>query len=132
MNTSSKNRSIAVVEDDAAMGALVVQMLALHGLPTQLFAGGFALLRSDALATFTTIVMDLSLPDMDGFELIQKLAERVPNVELVMMTGRSRATLESARMVAEGRGLRVAGALNKPFSHLELSIALKLGEFGDF
>lgn len=132
MNTSSKNRFIAIVEDDVTMGALVVQMLALYGLPTQLFTGGFALLRSDALPTFTTIVMDLSLPDMDGFELIQKLAECVPDVELVMMTGRSSSTLESARMVAEGLGLRVAGALNKPFSHLELSIALKLGEFGGF
>jgi two-component system C4-dicarboxylate transport response regulator DctD len=130
MNTSSKPRSIAIVEDDPAMGALVVQMLALYGLPTQLFTGGFALLKSDALPTLKTIVMDLSLPDMDGFDLMQKLAERVPDVELVVMTGRGNATLESARMVAEGLGFRVAGALNKPFSHLELSLALKLGEPG--
>nr|WP_295772312.1 response regulator [Rhodoferax sp.] len=130
MNTSSKTCSIAIVEDDETMGALVAQMLALYGLPTQLFTGGFALLRSDALSTFKAIVMDLSLPDMDGFELIQKLAERVSDVELVLMTGRGNATLESARLVAEGLGFRVAGALNKPFSHLELSLALKLREPG--
>ena len=127
---SSNARSIAIVEDDSMMGALVVQMLALHGLPTQLFTGGFALLKSEALRAFQTIVMDLSLPDMDGFELIQKLAERATNVELVLMTGRDNATLDSARMVAEGLGFRVAGALLKPFSHLELSIALNLGEPG--
>lgn len=131
MTKPRKTRSIAIVEDDATMGALVVQMLTLYGLSTQLFTGGFALLKSDALRTFETIVMDLSLPDMDGFELIQKLVERVSDVELVLMTGRDNATLESARMVAQGLGLRVAGVLLKPFSHLELSIALQLVEPGE-
>lgn len=128
MNTSSKTRSIAIVEDDPLMGSLIVQMLRLHGLPTQHFSGGLALLRSEALPFFQTIVMDLSLPDMDGFELIQKLADSVPQIELVLMTGRGNATLESARIVAEGLGCRVVGALNKPFSHLELSLALELEE----
>lgn len=131
MHTPSKTRTIAIVEDDATMGALVVQMLAHYGLPAQLYSGGFTLLKSDALQTIQTILLDLSLPDMDGFELIQKLAERVPPMELVLMTGRGNATLESARMVAEGLGFRVVGALNKPFSHLELSIALKLEEPGN-
>ncbi len=130
MKPSSETRSIAIVEDDATMGALVLQMLARYGLPTQLFTGGFALLKSEVLSSFKTIVMDLSLPDMDGFELIQKLSERVSDVELVVMTGRGNATLESACMVAEGLGFRVAGALNKPFSHLELYLALKLREPG--
>jgi CheY-like chemotaxis protein len=124
-------RLVAIVEDDAMMGELVLQMLAHYGVSTQLFSGGFALLRSDALQCFQTIIMDLSLPDMDGFELIQKLAERgVPDAELVFMTGRGNATLESSRMVAEGLGMRVVGGLNKPFSHLELALALNLKETG--
>ena len=130
MTTPSQTRSIAIVEDDASMGALLVQMLAHYGLSPQLYSGGFALLKSDSLQSFQTIILDLSLPDMDGFELIQKLAERVRPMELVLMTGRGNATLESARMVAEGLGFRVAGTLNKPFSHLELSIALRLEEPG--
>ena len=130
MNPPSTPRLVAIVEDDPMMGGLVVQMLAHYSLSTQLFPGGFALLRSVALQDYRTIVMDLSLPDMDGFELIQKLADRVPHIELVLMTGRGNATLESARMVAEGLGMRVVGALNKPFSHLELALALRLEEPG--
>ncbi|MES2949951.1 MAG: response regulator [Pseudomonadota bacterium] len=117
---------IAIVEDDPVMGALLVQMLGFRGLPAQLYSGGLALLKSDALPNYQTIVMDLSLPDMDGFELIQKLMDRVPQIGLLIMTGRGNATLESARMVAEGLGGRVVGTLNKPFSHFELCIALKL------
>ena len=128
MNTPSQTTPIAIVEDDPMMGSLVVQMLAHYGWSAQHYSGGRALLRSDGLHTFQTIIMDLSLPDMDGFELIQKLADNVPNAELLLMTGRGNATLESARMVAEGLGCRVVGALNKPFSHLELCLALKLEE----
>ncbi len=130
MNSPSTTRPVAIVEDDPMMGGLVAQMLAHYGLSTQLFSGGLALLRSDALKDYGTIIMDLSLPDMDGFELIQKLAERAPHAELLLMTGRGNATLESARMVAEGLGTRVVGALNKPFSHLELALALTLEEPG--
>lgn len=131
MNTPTTIPLVAIVEDDSMMGELVVQMLAHYGISTQLFTGGFALLRCAALQSFQTIIMDLSLPDMDGFELIQKLADRgVPDAELILMTGRGNATLESARMVAEGLDMRVVGALNKPFSHLELALALKLKEPG--
>lgn len=50
---------------------LVVQMLALYGLPTQLFTYDFSLLKSDALPTFKNIIMDLSSLDMDGFQLTE-------------------------------------------------------------
>ena len=130
MNTSSASPSIAIVEDDPMMGELVVQILTHYRRTSQLFSGGYALLRGVAQQDFQTIILDLSLPDMDGFELIQKLAERAPQAELVLMTGRGNATLASARMVAEGLGMRVLGALNKPFSHLELALVLKLQEPG--
>ena len=52
------------------MGMRVVQTLALYGLLKQLFAGGSALLKSDALPTFKTIAIVLALPDVDSFKLI--------------------------------------------------------------
>jgi DNA-binding response OmpR family regulator len=128
MTTTSITRPIAIVEDDPQMGALVVQMLSHYGVPSQLFSGGLALLRSKALPSFQTIILDLSLPDIDGFELIQRIADSVPEAGLLLVTGRGNATLESARTVAEGLGCRVLATLNKPFSHLELSMALQLPE----
>ena len=128
MPVSGDKPLIALVEDDALMGSLVVQMLAQYGQPSVLYATGLGLLKSPALQSYPTIIMDLSLPDIDGFELIQKLADRVPHADLLLVTGRGNPTLESARTVAEGLGMRVVGALNKPFSHLELCLALQLQE----
>lgn len=108
------------------MGTLVVQMLALHDLHTDHYASGFAFLKSSALRGYEVAILDLSLPDIDGFDLINALAKTAPHVDLVLISGRGQATLDSARLVAEGLGFTVLATLNKPFSSQELCIALKL------
>lgn len=119
-------KPIAIVEDDAMMGALVVQMLAQHDQPAVHYQTGLDLLKSTALQGYHTLILDLSLPDIDGFEMINRLADHAPHVDLLLMSGRGHATLDSARLVAEGLGFKVLATLNKPFSAMELCIALRL------
>lgn len=126
MTTPNHQKPIALVEDDPLMGSLVVQMLGLHDLPTDHYQSGFAFLKSSKLQQYATAVLDLSLPDIDGFDLISELANLAPHVELVLISGRGHATLDSARLVAEGLGHTVLATLNKPFSSQELCSALKL------
>ncbi len=126
MTAPSHKKPIALVEDDPLMGTLVVQMLALHDLHTDHYASGFAFLKSSALRGYEIAILDLSLPDIDGFDLISALAKTAPHVDLVLISGRGQATLDSARLVAEGLGYTVLATLNKPFSSQELCMALKL------
>ncbi len=126
MPKPSHKKPIALVEDDPLMGSLVIQMLGLHDLLADHYQSGFSFLRSSALQDYETAILDLSLPDIDGFELISKLAGIAPQVDLLLISGRGYATLDSARLVAEGLGHKVLATLNKPFSSLELSMALKL------
>ena len=126
MPVPSSKKPIALVEDDPLMGSLVVQMLGLHGLPADHYQNGASFLKSSALLGYETAILDLSLPDIDGFELISKLADVAPHLDLLLMSGRGHATLDSARLVAEGLGHTVIGTLNKPFSSQELCMALKL------
>ena len=126
MPTPSDKKPIALVEDDPYMGALVVQMLGLHDLPADHYLNGLSFLKSSVLQNYETVILDLSLPDIDGFELISKLADVAPHLDLLLMSGRGHATLDSARLVAEGLGQTVMGTLNKPFSSQELCMALKL------
>ncbi len=122
----NKLTPIALVEDDPFMGALVVQMLAMHDLQTTHYQVGMDLLSSDSLQHYQTIILDLSLPDLDGFEMINRLADLAPHVQLLLISGRGHATLDSARLVAEGLGCTVMATLNKPFSSQELCMGLKL------
>ncbi len=126
MTTPSHTKSIALVEDDPLMGSLVVQMLGLHDLPADHYQSGFSFLKSSALQRYETAILDLSLPDIDGFDLITALADIAPHINLVLISGRGNATLDSARLVAEGLGHTVLATLNKPFSSQELCTALKL------
>lgn len=126
MTTPSQKKPIALVEDDPLMGSLVVQMLALHELPTHHYESGFSFLKSSDLQDYETAILDLSLPDIDGFDLISELADIAPQIDLVLISGRGHATLDSARLVAEGLGHTVLATLNKPFSSQELCLALKL------
>ena len=72
------------------------------------------------------IFLDLVMPGMDGIEIIRFLADNKCQAKLVLMTGYDIHVLDSARRLAENRGLSVAGVLRKPFSLAELNHA-----FGD-
>jgi DNA-binding response OmpR family regulator len=126
MPAPSHTLPIALVEDDPLMGALVVQMLGMHDLPTDHYQSGFSFLKSSSLQDYETAILDLSLPDIDGFDLIKQLADTAPHLDLLLISGRGNATLDSARLVAEGLGHTVLATLNKPFSGQELCMALKL------
>lgn len=126
MTTPSYQKPIALVEDDPLMGSLVVRMLGLHDVIADHYQSGFSFLKSSSLQQYQTAILDLSLPDIDGFDLISELANVAPHVNLVLISGRGHATLDSARLVAEGLGHTVLATLNKPFSSQELCLALKL------
>ncbi|ARJ65687.1 diguanylate phosphodiesterase [Magnetospirillum sp. ME-1] len=67
------------------------------------------------------IFLDLAMPGMDGVEIIRFLADNNSGAHLVLMSGYDADVIEAARRLAESRGLKVAGALHKPFGVGELS-----------
>ena len=99
MPTPSKKKHIALVEDDPLMGSLVVHMLGLHDLLTDRYQSGCSFLRSSALQDYETAILDLFLPDIDGFDLISKLSGIAPRTDLFLISGLGHATVESARLV---------------------------------
>jgi EAL domain-containing protein (putative c-di-GMP-specific phosphodiesterase class I)/FixJ family two-component response regulator len=60
------------------------------------------------------IVMDLSMPGMDGIELIRYLAEASCSAALILISGLDSGVLATAERLARDRGLSVLGAVNKP------------------
>ncbi|MDH5387691.1 MAG: EAL domain-containing response regulator [Gammaproteobacteria bacterium] len=62
------------------------------------------------------IIIDLTMPGMDGVELIRYLASVDSKAEIVLMSGFDLSVLYSARGLADSRGLTVKGVLEKPIS----------------
>ena len=117
---------VALVEDDAFMAELVCDMLATLGVDVEAFPLGKDLLKSENLFKFKIIILDLSLPDIDGFDVMEKLANECIGMSLVLVSGHDLAVVRAAKIYGNGLGLRVRGALTKPFNKEELSIALGL------
>jgi EAL domain-containing protein (putative c-di-GMP-specific phosphodiesterase class I)/FixJ family two-component response regulator len=67
------------------------------------------------------IFLDLAMPGMDGIEIIRFLGDNNSAAHLVLMSGHDVHVLDAARRLAEGRGLKVAGVLHKPFELSALS-----------
>jgi CheY-like chemotaxis protein len=126
MNTEPNPLRFAIVEDEPFMAQLVRDMLVSEGVGTEVFLRGQDLLASPDLLKFKAIILDLSLPDMDGFEIMDRLADEALGVSLVLMSGHEMATVRAAELYGNGIGLRVDTVLRKPFTRAELLLALGL------
>jgi two-component system, OmpR family, response regulator ChvI len=87
---------ILFVEDDDLCREAIAAELSEHGFVVQSFADGAALLASlEASATAEVIILDWSLPQTSGIDLLPELRRRGIDVPVVFLTGRSLTTYES-------------------------------------
>ena len=62
------------------------------------------------------IVLDLTMPGMDGIELIRFFSDNRTRAAIILMSGVDSTILHSAEQLARSHGLNVVGALRKPVS----------------
>ena len=70
------------------------------------------------------VMIDLIMPDIDGMELIQWLAELEMPAQVIVVTGYSPEYVNLAKMLGEGKGLSTVIALTKPIKAKDLRTAL--------
>jgi len=70
------------------------------------------------------LVCDIFMPEMDGFEFLERLAALQYTGSLVLMTGGDPEMLVIARDIAVSKKLNVLGSFFKPVSMAQLSQAL--------
>lgn len=66
------------------------------------------------------IALDMVMPDMDGVEVMRRLAERECSAQIIVISGLGGRVLGAAERSALEHGLNIIGAVPKPFSSLEL------------
>jgi two-component system OmpR family response regulator len=105
---------IYVVEDDDAIARLVVMALHDFGFATAVFRDGASVLRRLQTERPELCVIDLGLPDMDGIELLRRIAA-ISGSGVLILTGRG-------HMVDRVMGLELGADdyMVKPFEPREL------------
>ena len=98
---------------------MVSEFLTARGLAVESRARGAAGLAALERNAFDAVILDVMLPDLDGFEVCRRLRER-SNVPVLMLTARGD---ETDRIV--GREIGADDYLPKPFSLHELLARLR-------
>jgi len=124
MHTMDKLK-VAVVDDDELMRELICSMLnalEYQGMPLESAA---ALVKARNAQVFHALMLDLSMPDVDGFDLIYRLAENQPVEPVIIFSSLANDIREAAQLVCQSMGIQVLGVLSKPFTSDELIFLLK-------
>ncbi len=107
--------SILLVEDEPAIADTVVYALATEGFAPQWVASGEAALAALARGSFALAIVDIGLPDVNGFDLFRQMHAAHPALPVIFLTARSG---EIDRVV--GLELGADDYVAKPFSPREL------------
>ncbi|MFZ3327457.1 MAG: response regulator, partial [Methylocella sp.] len=108
---STWRKRLLVVEDNASESQSIAQLLGhddLDIIAAETGAGAFAILREQ---TVDCIVLDLRLPDMSGFDFLERIANdaAIPDIPVVVFTGRDLSAEEDARLRIMARSVVVKG-----------------------
>jgi DNA-binding response OmpR family regulator len=116
------NEIVAVVEDEQDILSLVTTGLEKERFRVRGFADGGSFLGSLDHEVPELVVLDLMLPDLDGFEICRRLKrdERLSRIFIIMLTARA----EEADRVS-GLELGADDYIVKPFSPKELTARVK-------
>ena len=115
-------KRIAIVEDESELASLIEYNLGRHGYDTQVLGGSQGTLRALEQSKPDLILLDVMLPDVDGFELCRQIRQS-------QVLGRTPVLFLTARSDEVDRvlGLEIGGDdyMTKPFSPRELIARVK-------
>ncbi|MBR5950602.1 MAG: response regulator transcription factor [Actinomycetaceae bacterium] len=113
--TQTPEATLLVVDDEPSIRELLCASLRFAGFTVLTAADGHEALKQQEHTRFDLVVLDIMMPDMDGFEVLRRLREKEPELPVLFLTARDDVTDKI-------QGLTVGGDdyITKPFSLEEL------------
>ncbi len=100
---------ILLAEDDSVMREYLTRALERAGYAVTPVDRGTAALPLVESEHFDLLLTDIVMPEMDGIELAQKVAEIAPEMRVMFITGFAAVTLRAGKQMPNAR------VLSKPF-----------------
>ncbi len=90
----SYSADILIVEDEKIFSDFLKQALSFNGYAIRIVQTGQDALKCISHANTDLVLLDIGLPDMDGYSLLERICKETPDIPVILMTGN--ATVESA------------------------------------
>jgi DNA-binding NtrC family response regulator len=103
--------NLLLVDDEERFLTTHKKLLDRRGINTSTCTNGHDALRILAERRIDVVVLDIKMPGIDGFEVLRKMRQNHPDVEVILLTGHVSVDSE-----AEGLKLGVTAYLTKPIS----------------
>jgi CheY-like chemotaxis protein len=109
--TEAPSLRVLVIDDEDFVRDTLTDMLLVLGHTVKAFAGGREALQSLASEDFELVFTDLSMPEMDGWEVAREIRRRFgPELGIILVTGHGAGT-----PIAPDDKHLVNGIIGKPF-----------------
>ncbi len=112
--------SVLIVEDEDGIIEFLQTGLELEGFITEIAKSGISALKLAEKELYDIVILDIMLPDIDGFEVCRILRSRGNNVPILMLTAKKDVTDR-----VKGLNIGADDYLTKPFSFDELLARLR-------
>jgi DNA-binding response OmpR family regulator len=116
---SSKKSVVLVVDDDIRMLRMMKRMLELEGFQVIISNSGDMALKSFEKDTPDLVLLDIMMPEMDGYTVCQRIRE-FSQVPIIMVTARG-----DDKEKVEGLNIGADDYVTKPFSASELAARVR-------
>ncbi|NLC98179.1 MAG: response regulator transcription factor, partial [Actinomycetales bacterium] len=113
--------SILVVEDEERIAAFVAKGLKAEGFTVTVVGDGITGLDYATTGEFDLVVLDIGLPGLNGFDVLERLSAARPDVKVIVLSAR-----DSAADVVAGLEGGAVDYMSKPFSFAELLARVRL------
>lgn len=120
MTSSVSRRRLLILDDDSLIGQTITAIATLAGLETCYTQNSEEFFRAVEEWRPTHIALDLIMPEMDGVQVIQRLALRGCEAAIIITSGVGTRVLDAAGRLAAEHGLNIVGVLAKPFTPARL------------
>ncbi len=110
-------KTVLVVEDKASLTQMLQFLFLSKGLNVQIAYNGKEALEKAGTTPPDLILLDIMMPQMDGFEVLEKLKENpaTSNIPVIMLTAR-----KSREDMQRARDLGAVEYITKPFKAVEV------------
>ena len=81
-------KRVLIVEDEERISSFLAKGLEASGFTTSVAATGGVAISLSRTNDFDLMILDIGLPDMDGFDVLRQLRERDKNMPVIIVTAR--------------------------------------------
>lgn len=104
------SKKILIIEDDSDIAAIERDYLEISGYEVEICATGSDGMEKSLSGNFDLIILDIMLPEMDGFEVCKNIRSKI-DIPIMMLTAR-KSDIDKIR----GLGFGADDYIEKPFS----------------